>query len=113
MNNTPCLFLYMQHTEYNKDVFCYLQSPKRYNEWQRRLRNRHYICNVNITKTLVKGYDRPCTKWRDVNRMGYTFSRRDTYIAHCIQDVTNIPDTILTGDVYANSGTHTQRSLNL
>ena len=43
----------------------------RYNEWQRR----HYTCDVNITKTLAKGYDSPYTTWRDVNRTGYTCSK--------------------------------------
>ena len=59
MNNTPCLFIYMQQTACNQDAVSYLQLKKiiRYKEWQRRLRNRHYTCDVNITKCLTKGYD--------------------------------------------------------
>ena len=37
-----------------------------------------YTCDVNITKTLVKGYDSPCTTWRHVNRMGYTCSKEQS-----------------------------------
>ena len=67
----------MQQTACNQDGVSYLQPHKniRYNEWQRRPRNRHYTCDVNITKALAKDYDSPCTTWRDVNRTGYTCSK--------------------------------------
>ena len=42
---------------------------------------------------------------RDTHAVGSNI--RDTYIAHCIHHITNIPDLILTGDVYPDSGTHT------
>ena len=59
MNNSPCLFIYMQQTACNQDAVSYLQPNKiiRYNEWQTRLGNRHYSCDVNITKSIAKGYD--------------------------------------------------------
>ena len=62
---TLCLFIYMKQNACNQDPVFYLQPKKiiRYNELQKRLRNRHYTCDVNITKSLSKGYARPYTTW--------------------------------------------------
>ena len=49
----------------------------RCNEWQMRLRNKSHIGIVNLQENLAKGYDRPWTTWRCLNRLrtGYAYSK--------------------------------------
>ena len=92
-----------------KILYIQPKTTIRYNEWQMRFRDRH--CHQTLTiGSRVKTANIP---------RGETFtnavrsSRRDTDIAHCIQHVTNIADSILTGDVYAHFITTIQQLIQI
>ena len=52
------------------------------NEWQKKLRNRHHTCAINLTENFVKWYGSPWTMWRFLNiiRTGYTCSKEQREI---------------------------------
>ena len=71
---------------------CFLRSVKpvdfppqviRCSAWLRRLQAIPHRATVNIYESLAKGFDRPCTTWRCLNRLrtGFTCSKEQTEMA--------------------------------
>ena len=59
-NEKYSLFVYIYATNRLESRSWFISSSQkiiRYNEWQRRLRNRHYTGDFNLTETLMKGYN--------------------------------------------------------
>ena len=65
---------------------CFMRSVKpadflpiviQYSAWLRRLQAIPHRATVNLDKSLAKGFDKPCTMWRCVNRLrtGFTCSK--------------------------------------